>query len=104
MLHGYLSAQREEAAMNERRRHVRQRTLKAGKIEFNRRLNSVDCVIRNFSEAGACLEVEGTSWLPAKFDLRIPIDGVTLHCRSIWRSEKRIGVTFEDETRHGRAA
>jgi hypothetical protein len=56
------------------------------------------------SDAGACLQVEGTDWLPGRFDLRIPIDGTKLTCRIIWRSSDRIGVAFENALHHGQGA
>jgi hypothetical protein len=42
--------------MEERRKVLRHRTLKAGVISFNR-AGIIDCRVRNLSPAGACLEV-----------------------------------------------
>ena len=69
-------------------------TLKAGKIMFNRRLNVVDCIVRNMSDGGACLQVEDAGWLPKQFDLTIPIDGIKRVCRVAWRSSNRLGVAY----------
>jgi PilZ domain len=88
--------------MVEYRKHPRHRTLKSGKIIYNRRLTVIDCVIRNLSHGGACLEVD-THFLPDEFDLSIPIDCAKYHCRVAWRTPSRIGVAFED-TGAGRAA
>lgn len=81
--------------MDDRRQHPRFRTLKAGRIEFNRRLNVVDCIVRNMSEGGACLQVEDPSWLPKQFDLAIPIDGLKRACRVAWRTRDRLGVAYQ---------
>jgi hypothetical protein len=89
-------------AMVEYRKHPRHRTLKGGKIIYNRRLTVIDCIIRNMSEGGACLEV-ATQFLPEEFELSIPIDCVKHHCRVAWRTPNRIGVAFEDAGT-GRAA
>jgi len=89
-------------AMVEYRKHPRHRTLKSGKIIYNRRLTVIDCIVRNMSAAGACLEV-ATHYLPDEFDLSIPIDCVKHHCRVAWRTPNRMGVSFED-TGTGRAA
>ena len=89
-------------AMVEYRKHPRHRTLKGGKIIYNRRLTVIDCVIRNLSPGGACLEVD-THYLPDEFDLSIPIDAAKHHCRVAWRTPNRIGVAFEDSGT-GRAA
>jgi hypothetical protein len=70
-------------------------TLKAGRIEFNRRLNIVNCVVRNMSEGGACLQVEDGHWLPAMFDLAVPIDGLKRACRVAWRSADKVGVAYQ---------
>jgi hypothetical protein len=94
--------ERGATAMVEYRKHTRHRTLKGGKIIYNRRLTVIDCVIRNLSSGGACLEVD-THFLPDKFDLSIPIDCAKHHCRVAWRTPNRIGVAFEDAGT-GRAA
>lgn len=80
--------------MDDRRKHVRMRTLKAGKITFNRKLNVIDCIIRNMSEGGALIEVEAADWLPRKFDLTIPMDEWRRACRIAWKSNDRLGVAF----------
>jgi hypothetical protein len=82
------------SAMDDRRKHPRIPTLKAGQIEFNRRLIVVECVVRNMSDGGACLQVEDAGWLPAMFDLAVPIDGVKRACRVAWRSADKLGVAY----------
>src|SRR5262249_24103807 len=57
----------EEPAMPERK--PRLRTLKAGKIVFDRRTCVIDCMVRNVSAAGACLEFPSTVGVPERFDL-----------------------------------
>ena len=94
--------ERGATAMVEYRKHTRHRTLKGGKIIYNRRLTVIDCVIRNLSAGGACMEVD-THFLPDECDLSIHIDCANHHCRVAWRTQNRIGVAFED-TGTGRAA
>jgi hypothetical protein len=81
-------------SFGERRREARQRTLKAGKIVFNRDFSVFDCVVRNLTRSGACLEVAGTLGVPATFELRLA-DGTKYNCRLVWRFENRIGVAFQ---------
>jgi hypothetical protein len=50
--------------MEERRKKPRHRSLKAGKIVFNRQRSVVDCTIRNLSDDGACLVVASPVGLP----------------------------------------
>jgi len=49
--------------MNKPERSQRLRTLKTGTISFDRAAG-IDCVVRNVSEAGACLEIETPVGIP----------------------------------------
>src|SRR5262249_25723904 len=82
-------------AMVEYRKDPRHRTLKGGKIIYNRRLTVIDCLVRNMSRNGACLQVQ-TQDLPDEFELSIPVDCVNHQCRVAWRTPDRIGVAFEN--------
>ena len=78
--------------MDERRDRTRHRVLKAGTIEFGG--GAIDCTVRNFSEAGAALDVTSPLGIPDHFTLIVTADDVHLPCRVVWRKEKRIGVKF----------
>lgn len=78
--------------MDERREKSRQRVLKSGTIEFGGGV--IDCTVRNFSPAGAALDVSTPVGIPEHFTL-IVSDGKHLSCRIVWRKEKRIGVKFD---------
>lgn len=79
--------------MLERRKTSRHRILKPGTIAFNRG-GGISCMVRNISEAGACLEVASPLGIPDDFTLVIESDHVQRPCRVAWRREKRIGITF----------
>jgi len=79
--------------MEERRRTLRHRTLKAGHIAFNR-AGTVDCRVRNLSPLGACLEVASQVGIPDEFTLVIESDHVMQKCHVIWRTATRMGVEF----------
>jgi hypothetical protein len=79
--------------MEEHRHDPRLRTLKSGKIVFNKKSSVVDCTIRNLSRTGACLQVATPAGIPQRFELLI--DGVSWACQITWRSGTRIGVTFQ---------
>src|SRR5260370_29330534 len=49
----------------------RGRQLKKAKIAFNHRQSVIDCLVRNLSETGACLEVASRAGIPAAFELLI---------------------------------
>jgi hypothetical protein len=80
--------------MQERRKHLRSRSLKGASIAFNNHAASIDCVIRNSSESGACLEVVSPIGVPESFDLVGKQDGVLKRCRVVWRKLHRLGVEF----------
>jgi hypothetical protein len=60
-----------------------------GQIILDKR-TSVDCVVRNFSSAGAALWLKNAANLPVKFDLRF--DDANWHCIVVWRRPYWIGV------------
>jgi hypothetical protein len=79
--------------MVETRIAPRHRVLKPAKIDFGR--GAIDCTVRDLSVTGAALEVPHQSGIPAKFTLLVPGDGLHLPCTVVWRTEYRIGVTFD---------
>ncbi len=76
-----------------RRAEPRLRTLKAGKIAFNNHFSLYDCIVRNMTKQGACLEVSNSIGVPAVFDL-ILADGNKHVCNLRWRYDNRVGVEF----------
>jgi hypothetical protein len=80
----------------ERRSEPRSRTLKAGRIVFNRRASVVTCTIRNMSSKGAKLVVSSQAGLPNSFELELESGGPPRSCRVIWRRDNEIGVNFVD--------
>ena len=69
------------------------RTLKGGSIIFGGS-GSVDCIVRNLSDAGAALEVESPVGIPDDFMLLIRPESLKRNCHVEWRSANRIGVQF----------
>ena len=55
--------------MHERRRDHRNRTLKSGRIVFNDGQSVIDCIVRNLSDSGACLQVNSTAGIRQAFEL-----------------------------------
>ena len=79
--------------MKVERQSPRLRTLKGGSITFGF-TTAIDCIIRNLSETGACLEVESPVGIPDDFTVLIRPEIIKRNCRVIWRHAKRIGVRF----------
>jgi hypothetical protein len=81
-------------SLNEKRRAVRRRVFKAGRIVFNRGRSSIDCTVRNLSTRGARLEVPSVVGIPDAFFL-ITAGAADQPCRVVWRRLKELGVAFE---------
>ena len=78
--------------MQEQRTEPRRRTLKSGTISYNF-VVGIDCLIRNLSGHGACLEIESPAGVPNVFTLKRKDDQHRVCCVA-WRLGRRIGVTF----------
>lgn len=79
--------------MDNHRGSPRQRTYKGGRINFDRG-PGIDCVIRNLSDTGACLEIESTSVPADEFKLVIKPEFLIRNCQVAWRKPQKIGVRF----------
>ena len=82
-----------EKPTQERRNEARRRVLKRAHIAFNGHMAVIDCVVRNLSDRGACLNVESPVGIPDTFDLVIDRASVR-NCRVTWRTATQIGVEF----------
>jgi methyl-accepting chemotaxis protein len=71
--------------MDERRKNPRRRVLKSGTISFDRG-ESLDCVVRNISELGACLELESRVNIPDDFTLIVKTANMIRLCHVVWRA------------------
>jgi hypothetical protein len=80
--------------MDERRYNQRTRTLRAGKILFNNKRSVIDCMVRNVSAEGACLQVASVVGVPPVFELLIDGEAAARSCKRIWHGQTRIGVSF----------
>lgn len=72
----------------------RHRVLKAGQIRFGS--TTVDCTIRNVSEAGAAISIKSPVWFPDKFTLVMLSVKSSRPCHIVWRKEGQMGVAFDD--------
>jgi len=80
--------------MSERRTSSRQKSFLRGRIQFNNRRSSVDCLIRDLSEDGARLIFADTAGVPEVMELYIPQKEQTLRAQVQWRNAGEIGVAF----------
>jgi hypothetical protein len=79
--------------LQENRKAQRLRTLKAAKIVLGHG-GVIDCVVRNMTPLGACLEVASPIGIPDEFIL-LNGNETERSCHAVWRSQKRIGITFK---------
>ncbi|MEE7457511.1 pilus assembly protein PilZ [Methylorubrum populi] len=84
---------------SDKRQEVRKRTFLKGRIHFNKGASSMDCLIRDFSEMGARLELSETNTLPEVFDLYIPQKEMTLRSNLRWRRGDAVGVAFAEASK-----
>ena len=82
-----------EKPTQERRNVARHRVLKGAHIAVQGSRAMIDCVVRNLSDRGACLNVESPIGIPDSFDLMLD-DASVRHCRVTWRKATQIGVEF----------
>ncbi|MGJ4927312.1 PilZ domain-containing protein [Bradyrhizobium sp. HKCCYLS2038] len=81
--------------MEERRREARQRVYYGGVLTFNSGCSTLACVVRNFSDRGVRLEVDGSALLPDRVDLAIERRGWSRQARMVWRDSEGAGLVFD---------
>jgi len=81
--------------MLERRRFSRTKVLKGAKLILANR-STVNCVVRNLSNHGACLHLLSTADLPVEFDLSFDTGHTLRKCRVAWQTITNAGVSFEE--------
>ncbi|MCC6888265.1 MAG: PilZ domain-containing protein [Hyphomicrobiales bacterium] len=80
--------------MTERRAAVRQKTFLQGRIYFNNRRSSLDCLIRDISDSGARLRCSEALTVPELMELYIPTREEVHRARVEWRNGDEMGVSF----------
>ncbi len=83
--------------MRERRRLARSRTFYGGVMAFNARQSTMDCVVRDFSSAGAKVTFANPSAVPDAVELTIAHKKHTFRARVVWRRRDEAGVAFLEE-------
>ncbi len=80
--------------MQDRRHDARDKVLYGGVAEINERGSTMDCVVRNISEHGACVEIAQSAKLPEEMNLTIARKGRSFLARMIWRQANKVGLAF----------
>lgn len=80
--------------MNERRSQMRQKSFLHGRIYFNNRRSSLDCLVRDYSEQGARLTVSDSVAIPEVIELHVPHKDETRRAKIQWRTGHELGIAF----------
>ncbi|MCP1969281.1 PilZ domain-containing protein [Bradyrhizobium elkanii] len=80
--------------MRDRRQSVRDKVFYGAVAEINERGSTMDCVVRNISEAGACVEFGDAVHLPEEMNLSVAHKGRSFLARLIWRQANKVGLAF----------
>jgi PilZ domain len=80
--------------MPDRRHDSRDKVLYGGVAEINEHGSTMDCVIRNISETGACVEFDQAAPLPEEINLTVARKGRSFLARLIWRQANKVGLAF----------
>jgi len=80
--------------MQDRRQGTRDKVLYGGVAAVNERGSTMDCVVRNISEGGACVEFETSAKLPEELNLTVARRGRSYLARLIWRQANKVGLAF----------
>jgi hypothetical protein len=80
--------------MSERRNATRNRSFLQGRIYYNHRRSSVDCLVRDVSEHGAKLVFPGAVSLPDVVELHVSNKADPQRARVQWRKGNEMGVAF----------
>ena len=80
--------------MQDRRESVRDKEFLGGVAETSTRGSTMDCVVRNFSDNGACVEFDSSAAIPDEMNLTISQRGRSYLARMIWRQANRVGLAF----------
>jgi len=78
----------------EHRWHHRRPTALRAQVVIESGSPALDCTVQNLSAGGAQLSFAGPVELPAAFKLDIPTLDLRVDAKSIWRQDRRHGVTF----------
>jgi hypothetical protein len=87
--------------MLDRRQGVRDRVILGSVASINERGSTMDCVVRNMSEGGLCVEFNQTAKLPDEMRVTITQKDCSFFARMMWRQAGRVGLAFRTMTAAG---
>ncbi|MBL4756445.1 MAG: PilZ domain-containing protein [Rhizobiales bacterium] len=82
----------------ERRSKTRKRTLLGSTASYNEHHFSIPCMIRDISDVGVRLKIDGSVVVPKNFMLLIELAAIEVECEIVWRNENELGAKYVSET------
>lgn len=76
---------------------IRRKALAGGRLIYHGGSATVECVVRDISEGGARLRIEGTAPIPERFELVVPSRNLRMRARTVWVRDNERGVEFLEE-------
>ena len=80
--------------MEERRKVPRHKSLLRGRVYFNHRNSTAECLVRDISSHGARLIFADEVLMPDVVELYIPAKEQTLRAQVVWRNANESGIAF----------
>ena len=82
--------------MLDRRQQNRDRVYYGGLIAFNARSSTANCLIRNYSNGGAKLQLDTPLLVPDSMDIIIESKKIAFVADVVWRRGNEVGVVFRE--------
>ncbi len=89
-----MMAARDQVDWAERRNSERKRTLLQGRVVFNSRFSTIECIVKDLSGTGAQIAFEHPTEIPRQVELEVPSKGLTVQAEVRWSKDKRHGLMF----------
>jgi hypothetical protein len=89
--------------MRDRRSSARQKSFLQGRIYYNNRRSSVDCLVRDISETGAKLVFSSAVTIPDVVEVYLSNKEEVRRARVQWRRGDEVGVDFIDHAADGQS-
>jgi hypothetical protein len=80
--------------MQDRRQIVRDKVIYGGVAETGKHGATLDCVVRNLTDQGACIEINRGTRLPEQVNLAVARKGRSYLAEVIWRQANMVGLAF----------
>ena len=85
---------------SEERGERRQRVLLRALISFRDEFAAIPCTVKDLSETGARMVLDGPALVPERFCLHVEVGGYKVDCERVWSHGLAMGVRFTGPRMH----